>query len=102
MKRMGSARETSRSRCWFENRQDPTSVFLGHECTRINLLQQIFNTLGVQHAEAEFFEFGRGSGGQTRFRPTRNRAESLLDLSAQDFPFAFHFPFPFAFLFAFL
>ena len=72
------------------------------ECTRINLLQQIFNTLGVQHAEAEFFEFGRGSGSQTFLGPRWNRAEALLDQPAQDFPFPFHFPFLFASLFAFL
>src|SRR5258707_8861958 len=57
------------------------------------LLQEVFDTLNIQHADAEFFQFGCGSGGQPLIRPIRNWAEALLDQTAKDFPFAFQFAF---------
>ena len=52
------------------------------------LFQEVFNTLGVEHTNTQFFEIGRRSVGQPLLRPTRNRTEALFDESAKDCEFA--------------
>ena len=52
------------------------------------LRQQVFHTLGVEYAHAQFFEFRWRSAGQPLLRPTRYRAEALFDLAAKDRQFA--------------
>src|ERR1051326_1793706 len=53
------------------------------------LLQKFFKVLGVEHANAEFFQFGRSPTGQALFRPARQRAETLFNLPAEHRQFAF-------------
>jgi len=52
------------------------------------LFQEVFNTLGVEHTYAQFFEIGRRSASQSLFGPSRNRAEALFDNAAKDCEFA--------------
>src|ERR1035437_2606910 len=47
------------------------------------LFQEVFNTLGVEHAYTQFFEVGRRSASQSLLRPSRNRAEALFDKAAK-------------------
>src|ERR1051326_2876429 len=61
------------------------------------LLQKFFKVLSVEHANAEFFQFGRRPTGQALFRPARQRAETLFNLPAEHRQFAFlHTAFEFA------
>ena len=53
------------------------------------LLQEFFKVLGVEHANAEFFQFGRRPTGQALFRPVRQRTETLFNLPAEHRQFAF-------------
>jgi len=58
---------------------------LAAEVTRLDgvlLLEEVFDTLGVEHADAKILQLGCGSGGQTFLRPTRYWAKALLDLPA--------------------
>ena len=56
---------------------------------RAVLLQKFFKVLGVEHANAEFFQFGRRPTGQALFRPARQRTEPLFNLPAEHRQFAF-------------